>query len=241
MHAQDLLFVRDASGGSIQVFESLAHESVAPGDEVEVSGFPSLGDYSAVMRDSLLRPVGRASRPTSMSVTAEQALTGGHDAALVRIRGRLLDRIDTGGEHVLVLQDGAHVFNAVWQSDAGADWGPIASFRQGSVLDVVGVCLVKTDGAASQRSPRGFRVLLQSPADVSLVQAAPWWTVTHLLAAFGVMAGVVLCSLAWVVVLRAPGAQPDGETAGGQGSRRDRQPGQERVPGQHEPRDPHAR
>ena len=45
-------------------------------------------------------------------------------------------------------------------------------------------------------------MLLQTPADVSLVQAAPWWTVTHLLTAFGVMAGVVLCSLAWVVVLR---------------------------------------
>ena len=123
MHARDLLFVRDASGGSIQVFETLAHESVAPGDQVEVSGFPSLGDYSAVLRDSLVRPVGRASRPASSGVTAEQALTGGHDAALVRIRGRLLDRIDTGGEHVLVLQDGAHVFNAVWQADAGRRLG----------------------------------------------------------------------------------------------------------------------
>jgi hypothetical protein len=52
MHGGDLLFVRDASGGSVQVFETLAHEAVNPGDEVEVSGFPSLGDYSAVMRDS---------------------------------------------------------------------------------------------------------------------------------------------------------------------------------------------
>ena len=167
-----------------------------------MAGFPSLGDYSAVLRDSLLRPIGRASRPTSTTVTAEQALTGAHDAALVRLRGRLLDRIDTGTEHVLVLQDGAHVFNAVWQAGEGADWGAIASFRQGSVLDVVGVCVVKTDGAASQRSPRGFRILVQSPGDVSLVQAAPWWTMTQMLAAIGVLAAVVLCSLAWVAVLR---------------------------------------
>ncbi|MBK5297407.1 MAG: response regulator, partial [Vicinamibacteria bacterium] len=69
-------------------------------------------------------------------------------------------------------------------------------------LDVVGVCLVSTDGAASQRAPRGFRILLQSQADVSLVQAAPWWTAAQMLAAVGVMAGVVLCSLAWVAVLR---------------------------------------
>ena len=70
------------------------------------------------------------------------------------------------------------------------------------MVDVVGVCLVKTDGAASQRAPRGFKILLQSQADVWLVQAAPWWTVTQMLAAVGVMAAVVLGSLAWVVVLR---------------------------------------
>ena len=202
MHGGDHLFLRDGSGGSIQVFETLTQQAVTPGDEVEVAGFPSLGDYSAVMRDSLVRPVGRASRPASTAITAEQALTGDYDAALVRLRGRLLDRIDTGTEQVLVLQDGAHVFNAVWQAREGADWGAIASIKQGSVLDVVGVCAVKTDGAASQRSPRGFKILVQSPADVSLVRAAPWWTMTQMLAAIGVLAAVVLCSLAWVAVLR---------------------------------------
>ena len=202
MRGQDLLFVRDASGGSIQVIATLAHESVAPGDEVEVSGFPTLGEYSAVMQDSLLRPVGRTSRPAWKSITSEQALTGAHDAELVRIRGRLLDRIETATERVLVLQEGAHVFNVAWQTDGGDDWGKTASFRQGSVLDVVGVCQVKTDGTASQRAPRGFKILMQSPADVWLVQAAPWWTATQMLAAVGIMAGVVLGSLAWVVVLR---------------------------------------
>ena len=202
LHGRDLMFVRDASGGSIQVFETLAHEPVSPGDEVEVSGFPSLGDYSAVMRDSLVRRVDRGSRPAWASITAEQALTGSHEAELVRIRGRLLDRIDTGAEHLLVLQDGAHIFNAGWQSEGGDDWGQTASFRQGSIVDVVGVCLVRTDGASSEPAPRGFKIVLQSPADVSLVLAAPWWTVTELLAAVGILVGVVFGSLAWVVVLR---------------------------------------
>jgi len=202
MHGREL-FVRDAAGGSIQVSETLAHEPVAPGDEVEVSGFPSLGDYSAVMRDSLVRRVDRRERPAWVDVTAEQALTGAHDAELVRIRGRLLDRIDTGAEHLLVLQDGGHVFNAGWETDGSDDWGQIASFRQGSVIDVVGVCLVRTDGDASQRAPVGFKILMQSPADVSLVRAAPWWTPTQLLAAVGILAAVVLGAFAWVGVLRS--------------------------------------
>ncbi len=203
LHGGDLMFVRDASGGSIQVFETLAHEPVSPGDEVEVSGFPSLGDYSAVMRDSLVRRVGRKSRPTWASITAEQALTGSHEAELVRIRGRLLDRIDTGAEHLLVLQDGAHIFNAGWQSEGQDDWGQTASFRQGSSVDVVGVCLVRTDGRSSEPAPRGFKIVLQSPADVSLAVAAPWWTATELLATVGILVGVVLGSLAWVAVLRS--------------------------------------
>jgi signal transduction histidine kinase/CheY-like chemotaxis protein len=203
LHGADFLFVRDASGGSIQVFETLSHEPVNPGDEVEVSGFPAHGDYSAVIRDSLVRPMGQKTRPAWVSVTAEQALTGEHDAELVRVRGRLLDRIDTGSEHLLVLQDGAHIFNAGWQSEGEDDWGPTASFRQGSSVDVVGVCLVRTDGDSSEPAPRGFKILLQSAADVSLAQAAPWWTVTELLAAVGILVGVVLGSLAWVAVLRA--------------------------------------
>jgi signal transduction histidine kinase len=138
-----------------------------------------------------------------VDVTAEQALTGAHDAELVRVRGRLLDRIDTGVEHLLVLQDGAHVFNAGWETDGSDDWGQIASFRQGSVIDVVGVCLVRTDGDASQRAPVGFKILMQSPADVSLVRAAPWWTPTQLLAAVGILAAVVLGAFAWVAVLRS--------------------------------------
>ncbi len=36
----------------------------------------------------------------------------------------------------------------------------------------------------------------------TLVLAAPWWTVTELLAAVGILVGVVFGSLAWVVVLR---------------------------------------
>jgi signal transduction histidine kinase/CheY-like chemotaxis protein len=65
------------------------------------------------------------------------------------------------------------------------------------------VCLTRTDGDSSQRAPVGFKILMQSPADASLVNAAPWWTPTELLAAVGILIAVVLGSLVWVVVLRS--------------------------------------
>ncbi len=198
MRGGDGLFVRDDSG-SIQVMKTLADQSVSPGDEVEVSGFPSQGEYSAVMLDALVRTVSRRARPGARAITAEQALTGAHDAELVRVRGRLLDRIDAGDEHVLVLQDGTHVFSASWSADSA---GATADLQPGSILDVVGICVVQTDGSTAQRAPRAFEIVLQSRDDVAVVQAAPWWTLTHLLVTVAVMSGVLLLSLAWVAVLR---------------------------------------
>src|SRR5262249_19721687 len=92
---------------------------------------------------------------------------------------------------------------AAWDPNGADDWGAIASFRQGSVIDVVGVCLTRTDGESSQRAPVGFKILMQSPSDVALAKAAPWWTPTELLGAVGVLVAVVLGVLAWVVVLRS--------------------------------------
>jgi signal transduction histidine kinase/CheY-like chemotaxis protein/HPt (histidine-containing phosphotransfer) domain-containing protein len=201
MRSGDAMFVRDATAG-IRVHETLTGHSLAPGDEVEVSGFPSLGDYSVVLSDALVRPIGRTTRPQWTAVSAEEALTGVHDAELVRIRGRLIDRTDTGSEHVLVLQDGAHVFNAAWPRTGDPGWGATESFRQGSVLEVIGVVDVKTDGAAGPRVPVAFRVLTQAPTDVTLVEAAPWWTTTQMLAAVGVLTALVLATVAWIIVLR---------------------------------------
>jgi signal transduction histidine kinase/CheY-like chemotaxis protein/HPt (histidine-containing phosphotransfer) domain-containing protein len=201
MRSGEALFVRDATAG-IRVQETLTEHSLAPGDEVEVSGFPSLGDYSVVLSDALVRPIGRTTRPQWTAISAEEALTGVHDAELVRIRGRLIDRTDTGSEHVLVLQDGAHVFNAAWPRAGDPGWGATESFRQGSLLEVVGVVDVKTDGAAGQRVPVAFRVLTQAPGDVALVEAAPWWTTAQMLAAVGVLTTLVLATVAWIIVLR---------------------------------------
>ncbi|HEX6212419.1 MAG TPA: response regulator, partial [Methylomirabilota bacterium] len=199
--AADGLFVRDDSA-SIQVLQARSPEPFEPGDEVEVSGFPSLGDYSAVLRDALVRRVGRRVRPAAIPVTAEQALTGTHDAELVRVRGRLLDWIDTGAGHVMVLEDQGHVFNAVWQADSPSR-GTRDGLAPGSVVGVVGVCQVLTEATAGDRVPRGFRILLQSPDDVTVVQAAPWWTFRHTVVALGVLGGAALLAMTWVVVLRS--------------------------------------
>jgi signal transduction histidine kinase/CheY-like chemotaxis protein/HPt (histidine-containing phosphotransfer) domain-containing protein len=198
MRSASGLFLEDESG-SIRVVRSAAGETFEPGDEVEVSGLPTLGDYGVVLGDALVRILSRRSRPAPRAVTAEQALTGSHDAALVRIRGRLLDQIDTGDEHVLVLRDGTHLFKASW---ASADGASTRALEPGSLVDVVGICLVETLAESGQRAPQAFRIAMQSRGDVALVSGPPWLSLKRLLIVASVLGGVALVALAWVVVLR---------------------------------------
>ena len=192
------LFLQDESG-SIRVVRSATGETFEPGDEVEVAGLPTLGDYGVVLGDALVRILSRRSRPAPRAITAEQALTGSHDAALVRIRGRLLDQIDTGDEHVLVLRDGSHLFKASW---ATADSASTRGLEPGSLVDVVGICLVETLTESGQRAPQAFRIAMQSRGDVAVVAGPPWLSLKRLLIVVSVLGGVLLLALVWVIVLR---------------------------------------
>jgi signal transduction histidine kinase len=61
------------------------------------------------------------------------------------------------------------------------------------------VCAVST---REQRVPQAFRILLRTPADVEVVQPAPWWTSRRAAWVLSVMGGIVALALAWVATLR---------------------------------------
>jgi signal transduction histidine kinase/CheY-like chemotaxis protein len=186
-------FIKDATG-NVEV--QVSAPELEPGDEVDVVGFTRSGDYSAIVEDALVRRAGRGSRPRPTGISAEQALTGNFDGELVRMRARLVDRA-SGSDRVIVRDEEGHLFNATWDEEPGLTPAGI-----GSVIDLVGICTVQAEAVAGARMPRGFRLLLQSPADLVVVQSAPWWTTTRALGTLGVMGAIMLGALAWVAVLR---------------------------------------
>jgi signal transduction histidine kinase/CheY-like chemotaxis protein len=186
-------FIKDATG-NVEV--QISAPQIEPGDEVDVVGFTRPGDYSAIVEDPLVRRAGGRSRPLPTDISAEQALTGNFDGELVRMRARVVDRA-SGSDRLIVRDEGGRLFNATWDEDSGTSPAAI-----GSVIDLVGICTVQVDAVGGQRTPRAFRLLLQSPADLVLVQSAPWWTTTRALGILGVMGAVMLGALAWVAVLR---------------------------------------
>jgi signal transduction histidine kinase/CheY-like chemotaxis protein len=148
------------------------------------------------VEDALVRRAGRGSRPAPTTISAEQALTGNFDGELVRMRGRVVDRA-SGSDRLIVRDEEGRLFNATWDEEPGPSPAAV-----GSVVDLIGVCTVQTEAIGGAKTPRAFRLVLQSSADIALVQAAPWWTATRALRIVGVMAALMLGALVWVGVLR---------------------------------------
>jgi signal transduction histidine kinase/CheY-like chemotaxis protein len=187
-------FLKDATG---DVEVKVSAQDIQPGDEVDVAGFPGPGEYSAVMEDALIRRVAHGARPAPSEITAEQALSGNFDAALVRMRAQVTAQVVTSSSRVLVLQDAGRIFNAVWDDES--QQSPVAN---GTVIELVGICSVQTGVVLGNRTPQTFRLHLQSPADITVVRVPPWWTMTHALVTTGVLGLIALTALAWVAALR---------------------------------------
>jgi PAS domain S-box-containing protein len=176
---------------------------LAPGDLVEVVGFPAKGEYTPVVRDAVWRKTGHGPRPIPTSVKPDEALSGLQDSRLVAVEGRLLDRTQNSQETVLVLETEGLLFSAHLQ--AGENRKPLAHLQNHSRLRLTGVCRIEVGEdwrAGPEWRAKSFHILLRNPSDITVVALPPWWSLRRLLWAVAVLLAVVLASLLWAAVLR---------------------------------------
>ena len=167
---------------------------LAPGDVVDVLGFPAMGESAPVFEDSVFQLVRRGAPPSplplDLSVPWEK-----YDGMLITTEATVLHR-DLQPDGVrLLLQQGQTVFEASLQGEAGS----LMSVPLSSKVRITGICLVRSGGLWS--IPQSFRVLLRSPHDVAVLRAPSWWNLRHALWLLGITLGVLLMVMAWVVVL----------------------------------------
>jgi signal transduction histidine kinase/CheY-like chemotaxis protein len=191
-------YVSDASGGVRIENHSEAHLEV--GDVVEATGFAEAGPFNPVLRDANLRKLGHTNLPEPPLLTAGDILEEGWDAEPVRIDALLVDRIITGADQRLVLQAGNVHFSAQLQGEG------LPPLRSGSIVRVTGITSIEAP-AAMLIAPRGFSMLLRSPADVAVLRDAPWWSAERMLRLIAALAAVALLASAWIVLLRRRVAQ----------------------------------
>jgi PAS domain S-box-containing protein len=195
------LYVEDETEGLC--VETKQAGALAPGDRVELLGFPAKGDYTPMLQDAVFRKASTGPPPNPDAVTADEALKGTHDCRLIRVEGTVLDRARHTGEQFLVLQVGGFIFQAYLEHQGpGLDFSYL---ENGSKVAVTGVCRIETGTdwhAGEDWRAKSFRVLLRSPADVFMLRRPPWWTLQKMLWAVGLLIAVVLAAFAWVAILR---------------------------------------
>ncbi|MGB6159109.1 MAG: GGDEF domain-containing protein [Acidobacteriaceae bacterium] len=170
--------------------------AVSLGDLLDVVGFPSLGDYTSVLDEAIFRRSGVERPPAPVTLTAAQALTGDHDAEPVRVDGQLLYKSRTASEKTLLLTDGGTTFSAALPADTPEGFD---NLEPGSRLRITGICYLEV---TPSKTPKALKILLQSPAEVLVLQSPSWWTPRHTLIFASVLSAVVMVFIAWNVGLR---------------------------------------
>jgi PAS domain S-box-containing protein len=197
----DTLYIEDQSEGLY--VETRQAGALAPGDHVEVLGFPAKGEYTPMLQDAVFRKVGAGPPPLPDLINTDEALKGTHDSRLVRIEATILDHARHSPEQSLVLQaSNGFIFYAYLEGKS--DETDFSHLENGTRVAVTGVCLIETGtwSAGEAWRAKSFRILMRSPGDVAVLQWPPWWNLQKMLWAVGILGVIVMGAFAWVVILR---------------------------------------
>lgn len=208
------LFVSDEEGGCR--VEPTGTASLAPGDRVDVVGFPARDGYTPVLEDAIVHRLGPGPAPAAAQLTVEQVLSGEFDKQLVELDAVLLgEETWASAQPVLVLQAGGKVFYTRLPPappSGPADRGgtapalpllhrsaPFFGWQPGSRVRVRGVCVTQLD---ERLRPTAFELWLPSADEAMLLARPAGWWMGRLAWGGAALFGVALLGAAWAVMLR---------------------------------------
>jgi len=205
----DRIFYVLAAGRGIKV-SSASGASPSVGDRLDVSGFVDRGGAVAGLQYAVFRKTGVLPLPRPVELTRAQAFhlaleydehAPDYFGSLVTVTGELqrVDPLDPERKVLLLDWEGYPLHIRVGAVN-------IPEIRPGSLLRVTGVCLLefssRQESGDQLLSVRDVSLLPGTPADVTVIRAASWWTPRRLLAAIGVLLLAVAGVTLWSLLLR---------------------------------------
>lgn len=195
--------IQDASGGLCVQTQDRAPHSV--GSVVDVVGFPAIEDVTPTLTDVTFRDAASSSAPpASIAVSPSDAVQGGHSGELVSIEGQVVGLNSDPKEPEVVLSGDGLVFPAALPGGNAAY--DLSHWQIGSKVRVLGVCIAVSnprdnDDRQGPARFQSFRILMRSPADLSILQRPSWWTPRHTILILSIALVVTLAVLIWAFVL----------------------------------------
>ena len=198
-----MLCIRDATRGICA--QTTQDTPVAMGDLVDLAGFVETDDNAPVVTDAVFRIVGNNHPVTPQRATPDMILDGGFSSELIQIDGQLIGYDLTTSDATLQLSSGETLLPAILPKSLVGAQG--SAWKVGSRLRVTGICSVRVvDVQSNVRGgvavTKSFRVLMRSPADVTVLEEPSWWTPSHAILLLSLALTAALGVLVWAVVLR---------------------------------------
>jgi signal transduction histidine kinase len=188
-------YVADNTGAAY--VQSREAEAPHAGDQIELLGFPGVVEQHPTLQDAVFRVLSSGRPVVPVKASAEKALQGDLDSALVQIDGELTQIAVTPKEVLLVLRQDSTVFTAVSRTPTSI--ANLAALREGSLLRITGICITDTDEGGATTS---FKIRFGEPDAVAILRHPSWWTVPRALMLGGILVCVIFACLGWAATLR---------------------------------------
>ncbi|MFO1486691.1 MAG: sensor histidine kinase [Verrucomicrobiaceae bacterium] len=192
-----------------------------PGDNFVATGFPVMEGFTASLADARLLEVASGPAPEPVRVTLQTLLDGSHDADLVQLDHpvTLLDHFRTANGYELRIDAGGTTLRAFMPRDyfvgstanivigsipsAHVDSDGNLALEKGAMLAVTGICQIESTTDKGFRSrPALASLLLRGPADLLVLNPAPFWNAKRLIIAIAILGGIILLTLFWITQQR---------------------------------------
>ena len=166
--------------------------NLTAGDQVAVIGFPRVAGSSPVLLEASARKTGHAALPAGRATAPEDLSDRGNIGMRMELQSRLVGLRTNRADLMLDLQAGAGNLVARLERKRG-ELPPLAI---GSLLRVTGAY------TGHDRDRDSAELLLNSTADVQVLERPSWWTPTRALTVVSSLLGALLLGAVWVVSLR---------------------------------------
>jgi signal transduction histidine kinase len=196
----DLVFVSDI-GRSLEI-RLQRPGRFAPGDRIEVVGFPEMGLVQTVLRHAVARRLAGGEPPAPRPCGTIQLLDFRHEAELVEVSGELREILRQADGLTLLLMNEGKALNvdiAARQVPESAILPPV-----GSRVSLAGVCSIERVTPPNNYqivAPAAVRLRLRSFDDLVVLARPPWWTPARLLAALALLGMFAVGAVGWIWTL----------------------------------------
>jgi signal transduction histidine kinase len=201
IHAEPnrIFLMQDGVGMRIISTEAV---NLQAGDRIEAVGYPEISGPSPVLHEAVVRKIGEASLPPARDVVDSELTAEGLDSSRVRVEGKLVGMHLEQNTIVLEMQAKTHLFLAQLSS-----YFPDFSLRIGSRLALTGVYVGQARDRRLDNQEGSFELLLNSPADITVLAKPSWWTLQRLLTVVGILFVVLILAAIWITQLHQQVAQ----------------------------------